>query len=249
MILAGGRLVEDQRARLEGQARWRARAASAGRTRASAAAARGCPPRRRGPAQRVGDSASRVAGSAAQVARAEEPAPRGPSGRRASGSGSGTRSRRSRQLGDGRPRVVRAVDEDRAAHRRQEPSWPLKSVVLPEPFGPSTATDLGAAEVALDAVQDLALAEPRATSRYSSRGGRAGRRVRGRGGRRRASPRRRHARAARNRARMTSNGSLTAPGRRSRGTRRPGRGSARPPPGTARGRGGARAPPRRGARR
>ena len=148
-----------------GRGRWRAPGASAGRTRASAAAARGCPragratcaagsrrrarrtsagsrPRFRGPKS----SSSRRSSSEEHLARALEDVAEGRSPARPS-SGSA---------------IERAVDED--ARRRSIGSRRMavrKSVVLPEPLGPSTATTSSRPEPRVDAVEDLVLADSR----------------------------------------------------------------------------------------
>ena len=203
-----------------GRARSRGPAASAGRTRASAAAARGCPRASSsdGPAQDVVDQrVERLAASGPGCA-ARTGAPRGRSGRTASGSGSGRRSRRPSRAAAtvrspiGRPstRISPAVGSMQP-HRRPEQRRLARAVRAEH------RDDLAAAEAGVDAAQDLA----RRRSRPGRRGTRAaaGASARGLGPARRlvaapalASARSARRRLARTRSRTTSNGSLTASG-------------------------------------
>ena len=189
-----------------------------------------------------------------QVARPEHQLLLAPSGRTASGSGSGRRSRTP-------SRARRCVDPGRIvpSTRMSPPVMPSSriavrnSVVLPEPLGPSTATTSSGPSRASTPwrISVVPMAARHAPELESGRGPVDRCRVVASVGRCRNG--RIHAAALLRRLvpRTTSNGSLTDPrDRRSRGTHRRGRGSGSDPPrGTGRGPGGAPAPPRRGARR
>ena len=218
VILARGGLVEDQRRRLEGQRDRQGEALllpERERQRGSLEDVLERVERRSGAARRrrcrSNDSAGRV-----QVPRAEHRAPRGRSGRRASGSGSGRRSRRSSR---GSATVRPAID---APSTRTSPP---RAAIRPH-RGPEQRRLARA--VRAEHGDDL----PGARARRRRRGGpRARRSRRARRGTRAAggvavggvaracgsvavagSARRPGAPSRRNRSRTTSNGSLTAVG-------------------------------------
>ena len=114
-------------------------------------------PVERRPAQASAISPSRPAGSRPRLL-GRMPVRRGPSGRRASGSGSGRRTRRSSPAG-------RAATHDRAPSTKIRPAPSGRSciaarnaVVLPEPFGRGRRPPR-AAEAGLDAVEDRVFAD------------------------------------------------------------------------------------------
>ena len=146
---------------LERRGRSRAPAASAGRTRASAAAARGCSPRR---------SARRARGRRRRARRSPASSNPGSAGPKsellADRPGEQHLAGALEDVAEDGRELTRRCARPSARHRRRRPRRSVrmrpiairKSVVLPEPFGPRTATISRAAERRVDAVEDLAIA-------------------------------------------------------------------------------------------